>query len=640
MKKLMSMVLCLALLVGILGGCNNAKTSSSTPAAGGMTAGTYSSTVTAMHGPLSVDVTVSADAITDVKVTSHVETPGVGEVAVNEIPAAIVANQSIGVDAVSGVTITSAAIKKAVEDCLTQAGADVEGLKAYTREPAGDIEETADVIIVGGGGAGLTAAITALENGASVILIEKMGFLGGNSIVAGGIYNAPDPSKQDQAEFPGDLDSYIETVIAEEPTSELHGEMIETLKTEFEAYKTTDRKMFDSPTFFALQSWNGGDKVGYLNMMKIMCDNALDGLKWMESMGMEFEEPISLASGSLYPRTHRAVLPNGTGYFVAFEQRLAGAENYTQMLNTTGTGLIMDGDKVVGVEATGIDGNKVTLRANKGVILATGGFAGNVALRQDYCEGEKWPNLGSGVPTSNMPGVTGDGIFFAKDAGAQLVNMEQIQLLHCCNPTTGATYDITVADCFINQEGQRFVREDGRRDEMSKAIIAQTGGIMYSVFGSEHCPDPAAQRALGGMTLQYMLDNNIAGYVTAPTLEELAAKIDMPADALVQTIKDFNSYVDGAATDPLGRVAFQGNKIETGPFYAYPRAPAVHHTMGGVLIDEQCRALTEAGNPVPGLYCAGEITGVLHGGNRIGGNAIVDFVVFGRIAGESAALSK
>ena len=175
---------------------------------------------------------------------------------------------------------------------------------------------------------------------------------------------------------------------------------------------------------------------------------------------------------------------------------------------------------------------------------------------------------------------------------------------------------------------------------MSKAILAQTGGIMYSVFSADFAPDPTTTKALGGMSLQYMLDNNVSKYVQADTLEELAKKIGMPPEALVQTVKDFNSYVDGLEKDPLGRVAFSGIKIEKGPFYAYPRSPAVHHTMGGVLIDEQTHALNAEGKPVPGLYCAGEITGVLHGANRVGGNAIVDFVVFGRIAGENAAEGK
>lgn len=634
MKRFLGIFSLSLMLFALLAGCSQKAGVAFTP-------GTYSATASGMHGPLTVEATFSADAITNVVVTSNVETPGVGDAAIKKVPAAIVEHQSLGVDSVSGATITSVAIKTAVTDCVRQAGGNPNRMQAYNPEPQEDIELTADVVIVGGGGAGLAAAITALENGASVIVVEKMGFVGGNSVVAGGIYNAPNPEYQDYATFPGS-DAIVEAVLAQEPVNPLHAQLLDTVRREYAAYKASDKTLFDSPSLFALQTWNGGDRVGDLAMVKIMCDNALDGIKWMESMGMEFEPRITLASGSLYPRTHNAVLPNGAGYFVAFESKLAEFDNYTLLLDTNADSLIMDGNRVVGVNATGKDGNSVTLHANNGVILATGGFAGNVELRRQYCEGEKWPDLGPNLPTSNMPGVTGDGIFFARDAGAELVNMDQIQLLHVCNPTTGATYDLilTVADLFVNKEGKRFVREDGRRDEISQAIMKQTDGLMYIVFSADFAPDPSQLVTLGSMSLEYLLENNLSGYVSANTLEELAEKIGVPADALIQSVADFNSYVDGSAVDPLGHTVFQGNKIETPPFYAYPRSPAAHHTMGGVLIDEYCRALDANNEPVPGLYCAGEITGVLHGGNRIGGNAIVDFIVFGRIAGESAAMMR
>ncbi len=610
------------------------------PEDAGMVSGTYETTVVGAQGPLTVEVTLTEDAISNVVVTNHVETPSVGDVAVEKIPTAIVEYNSIAVDSIAGVTVTSSAIKRAVTECITTAGGNTADFMAYNPPAAEDIEMTADVVIVGGGGAGMSAAATALEAGASVIVIEKTGFIGGNSIIAGGIYNAPDPSKQDDSTFAGDLDSYIEAVLAEEPVNEVHEELLAIIEKDFEEYKNSDRAMFDSPEFFAVQSWNAGDKVGDLAMMYLMTSNSLDTLHWFESYGMEFDEEVTLASGSLYPRTHGAILPNGTGYFHALDNAIAQYDNFTLLMDTEGTSLIMDGDAVVGVNAVGKDGNTVTLHANSGVIMATGGFAGNVELREQYADKEKWPDLGPQVPTSNMAGVTGDGIFMAQDAGAQLVNMDQVQLLHICNPITGLTTEITVVDMFVNQEGNRFVREDGRRDEMSKAIIAQTGGIMYSIFSADYTPNGEETKALGGMTLGYMLENDIAGYVKADTIEELAELLDMPADALAKSVADHNSFVDGTATDPLGRVAFQGKKIETGPFYAYPRSPAVHHTMGGVVIDEETRVLNDNGDVIDGLYAAGEITGILHGANRVGGNAIVDFAVFGRIAGESAAMDK
>jgi len=353
-------------------------------------------------------------------------------------------------------------------------------------------------------------------------------------------------------------------------------------------------------------------------------------------MGMEFNDFVTLGGGSLYPRTHGATTPNGTGYIAAFNRTLKERENVQIVMDTEGKSLIMDGDKVVGVNAVGKDGNAVTLMANKGVILATGGFAGNVELRQKYCEGEKWPDLGPELTTSNMPGVTGDGIFMAEAAGAELVDMDQIQLLPFCNPLTGATFDITSANCFINKEGKRFVREDGRRDDMAKAMIAQPDGEVYYILS---CEDPNAVYSLGKKTLQYYLDNNLYGYVIADSLEALAEKIGVPAENLVATIADFNAHVESGEVDFTGRVSYN-SKIEGSFYAAYPRKPAVHHTMGGVRIDTKTHALRADGSIIEGLYCAGEIVGDIHGGNRLGGNAIVDFCVFGRLAGNVAATDK
>ena len=626
MKKLLVCLLTLALVFG-----------SFAAVAEGLIPGTYTSTMTAMHGPMTVEVTVTADAITSVVVTDQVETPGVTDPVFEKIPAAIVENQTASVDVITGATISSRVLMAAVKDCLKQAG-DTTGAfsKELEKTPAEDVTLTADVIIVGGGGAGLAAAVGASDEGASVILIEKTGFLGGNSIVAGGIYNAPDPDLQDYAEISGDQDSLVEAALAEAPVSEEHAALQAAVKEEFEAYKATDKTLFDSANWFALQTWNGGDKVADLDLVKVLTAGAFPALEWLESMGMEFNNFVTLGGGSLYPRTHGATTPNGTGYIAAFNRTLKDRENVQIVMDTEGKSLIMDGDKVVGVNAVGKDGNTVTLMANKGVILATGGFAGNVELRQKYCEGEKWPDLGPELTTSNMPGVTGDGIFMAEAAGAELIDMDQIQLLPFCNPLTGATFDITSANCFINNEGKRFVREDGRRDDMSKGMIAQPDGEVYYLFS---CEDPAKVFSLGKKSVQYYLDNNLYGYMIADSLEGIAEKMGVPADNLKATVEAFNTHTKNGTVDEFGRTSWAAT-IE-GPLYvAYQRKPAVHHTMGGVRIDTETHALRADGSIIEGLYCAGEIVGGIHGGNRLGGNAIVDFCVFGRLAGNVAATDK
>ncbi len=630
MKKMLSFLLVLAMLLSM----------TSISFADTMKDGTFTSTVQAMHGKLTLETTVASNKVTDIKVVDETETPGVTAPVYNEMIPNIIEKQSIAVDTITGATITSNAVMNAVADCLTQAGADMDAWKKELPKEELPSEYTADVIIVGGGGAGLAAAVSAASEGASVIVLEKSGFLGGNSIVSGGIYNAPDREEQDDVD--AGLDALIEDAIAETPINDAHAQLIEEVKKEFEEYKNSDRKLFDSAAWFALQTWNGGDKLGELKMVRTMTDNAFSSLEWLEDMGMQFKPGVVSGAGSLYYRVHGAVKPNGVGYIDTFEENLAKYENTQILKNMTGNNLVMDNDKVVGVEAVNKYGDKVTFNANKGVILATGGFAGNVDLRVKLCQGEKWPNLGKSVPTSNMPAVTGDGIFMAEKAGAQLVNMDQIQLLPYCNPYTGATYDIcgnSLMGMFVNKEGNRFVREDGRRDEMSKAIIDQTDGIMYMVFSADFITSEADAYMLGGKNLEYYLANNLSQYVRAETLEELATTLGMDANNLKATVESFNKHVEEGSKDEFGRIGYVA-KVENGPFYAYPRKPAVHHTMGGVLVDEFTRALNADGTPIQGLYCAGEITGNLHGANRLGGNAIVDFTVFGRIAGASAAAAK
>lgn len=605
----------------------------------GLKDGVYTETFKGMHGEIKAEMTVKDGKIEKIAVLEHNETPGIGNVPLEQLPERIVAAQSLAVDTVTGATVTSMCLLSGVSKLIKAAGGDPKAFKAKqeAKPEEKQVIET-EVVVVGGGGAGLSAAVQAVQKGAKVVLIEKAGFLGGNSLVSGGIYNCPDPELQDHAEIKGNISSLVEDAIAEEPVSEEHKALQEAVKAEYEEFKKTDKTVFDSPNWFALQTWNGGDKAANLNMVKLFASKAYEGLKWLQSMGMEFHPEISTGAGSLYMRTHSAILPNGSGYIQTLYQEGLKHENLKIMMETTGKSLIIENGRVVGVNAVTKNGGEVVLKATKGVILTTGGFAGNVELRQQYCQGEKWPNLGKEVPTSNVSGVTGDGIFMARDAGAELVNMSSIQLLPYCHPKTGATYDIcypSMNGIFVNREGKRFVREDGRRDVMSKAIIDQTEGYMHIVFSADFLPDgdEAKGQMLGGHSLKYYLDNQLSGYVKGETIEDLAKAIGVPAEALKETIANFNKSFD-EAKDEFGRVTYKF-KLEKGPFYAYPRKPAVHHTMGGVNVDEGARALNTEGKPIPGLYCAGEITGNLHGLNRLGGNAIVDFVVFGRIAGTS-----
>ena len=636
-------------MIGLLLASGLAMVACGTTGGGRMsfTPGTYTASAMGYIGPVSVEVRVSSNRITDVRVTAHNDTFGLAEWPIELIPAMIVEHQSLAVDVVTGVTITSLAIINAVEDSLRQAGADVAALYRPIRRPrVRDQTLTADVIIVGGGGAGMSAAVTAIEEGASVILIEKAGFLGGNTIVSGGAFNTSFPEKQNY--FPVDRAVHVEVTnaLAERPVNEQHRVLQERVRVEFEAFQRTDRTLFDSPSWHALQTWEGGDRLGNLNLVQVMTNNSQSAKEWLMSLGVEFDVNPRQAVGALWMRTMRPEPPagvtmrNGAPLFIAFRAFLDRQNRYTQFMETTATGLIIEGGRVVGVNAVHRDGSKLILRANNGVILATGGFAGNVELRVRYAQGEKWPNLGPSVNTTNVGTVRGDGIFMARDAGAQLIDMDQIQLLQTCNPQTGYVMDFAFRiignTIYVNQEGRRFVREDGRRDDISIAAINQTGSLFHVIIGSDGVPNPDTYFTLDGRSVTFMVENNLSGFVKADTLKGLAIAIGVDPNNLVEAVKEFNSHVDSQTPDRFGRVLF-GRKIENGPFFSQPRAPATHHTMGGVRIDEHARALRADGSPIPGLYAAGEVTGGIHGANRLGANAITDILVFGRIAGRSAA---
>lgn len=261
-----------------------------------------------------------------------------------------------------------------------------------------------------------------------------------------------------------------------------------------------------------------------------------------------------------------------------------------------------------------------------GVIIATGGFGANVEMRQKY--NTMWPNLDETVRTTNVASATGDGITMAEAAGASLVGMEWIQMI-----TNADKQDFSAAInnfIYVNAEGKRYVKEDGRRDEIAAATLAQTDSFCYWI-----CDTQEADERLGGITYAgFVIDDLIDGSLMfkADTVEDLAIQLAMDPQNLQETLEEYNQYA-AAESDPLGRKIF-GVQIQKGPFYAIRVTAKVHHTMGGIEIDETTRVMDTSGNVIPGLFAAGEVTGGIHGANRLGGNAIADVISFGRIAGQ------
>lgn len=567
----------------------------------GIKSGTYEVEGVGFGGKMSVKVTIKDDKIDDIEIGKNYETNGAGRVALEYVSQRIIEGQTTNVEAVSGATISSSSLMALVRKALEEAGATKDQF-SEDYKIARDIksEREAEIVIIGAGGTGLAAAVTAGQEGASVIVLETNGFAGGNLLVSGGVYNSPEPEMQ------------------------------------------AKQGIEDSPELFMQQTLAGGDNIANPELVRILAYNALDGLNWLKELGNEFEDQVIQAPGALHPRSHNTTAPLGSGIIKTYLEHIDKMDNVEILYETKGESLIQEDGRVVGVIAKNPDGSKLTVKANKGVIIATGGFSKNAQLVMEYRNAEKWPLLDENSVSTNMDSIRGEGIIMAREIGADVVDMDQMQFLYLGQPKTGllsgvfnVSAEVTV---FVNKEGKRFVAEDARRDVISSAVFAQEDGMMYMLHSAESLSDPANQLNIDGIPMKELLDIGAYGWKQGDTLEELAKEIGVPAENLVQTIAEYNEAVD-TKNDPFGRTLLNV-KMEKGPFYAIPRVPALHHTMGGLRIDTLARVLDTKGEPIPGLYAGGEVTGGIHGGNRLGGNAVTDTVVFGRLAAQSAVAGK
>lgn len=621
MKKLLTWLLCLMMLV------------SAVPALA-YTTGTYTGTGTGMLDKIEVAVTFDADTITGIEVVSCNDTPGVCDAAVEKIPAEIVKYQSLGVDVATSATFTSNGILEAVADAVKQAGGDVDALKAVPVEKVAgeEVKLSADVVVVGGGGAGLAAALTAAEEGASVIILEKGAAYGGNTILSGGYYQAAHPDYLQYASLTDGQKEEIERYISLEPKDERMASWQAKVKEQYAEHLAAGHEyLFDSPELHMIQTYDGGDYLGDSELIEMMCYGDVDSMNWLSDHGFTWKKKTVAIVGSIWMRCKASdTYASGQGFINVISDAIQNEKlDVTTVFECRAEHLVKDdAGRVVGVTGVStVDGTPYTVSANKGVIIASGGFSANVEMRQEY--DEIWGNLTEAVPTTNAPTITGDGIVMAKAVGADLVGMGFAQLMPSSHPVDGSLFSgiwgSAETQVFVNKEGKRYVNEYAERDVLSKAALAQTDGIFYII-----CDNKIAKNAdVAGMEAK-------GNVVVADTLEELAEKLGIPADTFVETIERYNSFVDAQKDDDFGKPLF-GEKIDEAPFVATPRSPSLHHTMGGVKIDTNTHVISTEGNVIDGLYAAGEVTGGLHAGNRLGGNAMTDFLVFGRIAGENAA---
>lgn len=594
MKKLLALILAGMMVVGLAGCGEQSKTPGEPASANAITDGTYAGEGNGRGGIIGVEVTIKDDTITAITITKNDETAGIDK-AMDTLTEAILATNSVDQDAIAGATYTSNGFLEAVNSALSAAGASKDMLKKIDGGSAEPTERTAkeeshDVVVIGAGGAGFAAAITAKMNGADVIMIEKMPMAGGNTLISGAEYAAPGNWLQEK-------------------------EGIE-----------------DNAELMAQDMLTGGDNLNDPALVKVVADNALAGAEWLrDTCNVVWEDELMFFGGH---SVKRSLIPSGASGAEIIKKEQAKAEELgiPLLLDTRATELITDETgRVTGVKAEGKNVD-YTFTA-KNVILTTGGFGSNIEMRKQYD-----PQIDESILSTNSVGSTGDGITMAEKAGANLVGMEYIQTYPICDPTTGALlyyddarlYGYTV---IVNKEGKRFVEELGRRDVMSMAIKEQTGHVCYELV-DQNGFDLSKLQENHGAELDYLTQAGLM--VKADTLEEAAKFFGIDAEELKKTVENYNSYVE-AGEDPEFNKRTMPAKIETGPYYIVKAAPAVHHTMGGVQINTDAQVIGKDGKVIEGLYAAGEVTGGIHGTNRLGSDALADITVFGRIAGENAS---
>lgn len=594
-----------------------------------------------LNGDVKVEITYEDGEIKDVSVVDHKETEGIADPALKQIPEKIVKEQKINVDTISGATYTSKAIIDAVKKALEAAGANTDDFMKESKEANKDgetIEKEYDVVVIGGGGSGLAATVAALEEGASVLVLEKMPTVGGSTIIAGGQYNAVDKKRQDKMPMRKDTFESVKSYYEEEAKNDLHQELMDKLKEQVAEYeKSGMENTFDSVELHALQTYRGGDYVGDLNLIYQFTKGAEESIGILEGLGVDFVDEVFTVTGALWPRTHQFVKPLTTGPIEAYMEYIGKAGDKAEIIyEAKAENLIVEDGRVVGVEAK--QGNdKIIAKAKKGVVMATGGFARNKDLVKKY--GIHWEGLEK-LGSTNAVSATGDGIIMGEEVGANLVGMEWIQLLPVGDPKTGGmqgNISINAANqLFVNNQGKRFVAEDQRRDVLTQGLMEQDGKEMWILHDAHEYTDETVKNDFNE-EIGELVKKGVA--VKGDTKEELAEAMGAPVENLKATVDDYNKVVAGEKEDDFGKKLLQ-DSFDKGPFYASRRVPTIHHTMGGLQINEACQVIDKDGKIIPGLYAAGEVTGGIHGSNRLGGNAIPDTVVNGRIAGKSAASSK
>ena len=607
MKKknvLASLLLAGAMFLTACGG-----SASSTSAAGGVS-GSFTGTAKGM-GEVSVTLTLTDNVITDCTAKGDEETSGIGSVVIEQFPGEVVEGNTINLDSISGATITSNAFVEAAKAALTEAGLNPDDYMAKADKTANGetVSYDADVVVIGAGGAGMTAAMTAADAGQKVVILESQAMVGGNSARATGGMNAAKTVYQDENEFDqaAGVEKTLATAAEKYADNETITALAKTVSEQWAAYQANPTGYFDSVELMELDTMVGGKGINDPELVKTLCEGTADAIDWLDENGITLHN-VSSFGGASVKRIHRPVNEEGKvvsvgAYMIPLLQENCEKRGIDIVLNTTVDTILTDANgAAVGVSGTDKDGNTVVVNA-KSVILATGGFGANLDMVTQYK-----PEL-AGFMTTNAAGAQGQGIEMATAIGAGTVDMDQIQI----HPTVEANTAALITEglrgdgaILVNANGERFIDEVGTRDVVSAAEIAQPGSYSWLIVD------------------QAMVDASsvIQGYIkkgytkTGATYEELAKELDVDPATFANTMETWNGYVEAKNDPDFGRTSF-ANPLNNGPYYAIKVTAGVHHTMGGVTINSATEVLKKDGTVIPGLFAAGEVTGGVHGANRL-----------------------
>ncbi len=540
------------------------------------------------NGDVVIDVDIENSKIKNVSLKESVETEDVGAIAINKLIEKV-NSSDFNLDIVTGATYSSEAFISAFADALKKAGLNYKNyLKKDVQIAKRDEkkEMDVDVVVVGSGGAGLISAIKAKENGKKVVVLEKLPIIGGNTLISGAEYAAPQNWLQDK----------------------------ENIKDSVELFEKDVEKA-------------GGNK----ELIKVLATNALDGAKWLrDDVGVEWMDHLMFFGGH---SVKRSLIPKGqSGKELINKLSDKCSKLGIDILTETNCyELIFEDNKVKGVKAN-IKTGQLTVNA-KSVILATGGFGANKKM---LYENDK--EIDDKILSTNQPGSTGDGIIMAQKIGADVVDMDKIQLYPICDVQTGkllytADTRLTSGAILVNKQGNRFVEELDTRRKISMAIKEQQDSIAYQIWDEDSMQK---SKVLQDHKIEY--DNLIENkkMIKANSIEEIADFFDLDKENLKKTIEKFNKDSENGK-DTLFNLRRLGFKIEKAPFYCLKAVPAVHHTMGGLKINKEAKVLNTKAQEIDGLFAAGEVTGGIHGNNRLGSVSIADITVFGIIAGTNAS---